>query len=184
MTPEQIVDLKHIAECREDGCKRMFQPLVRALLAEWECMTQMMQRIAEDVLPDPVRYADLTPEMVRDGFIKAWEERGREIETLRANLEQTIRDRDAAVSDHLTALDDAHAKGREIERLKAETADLWNKWSGAEETARTAEARLAKVAEAAGRALEQYTAGDDPADTANAMMQTLRVALAAAQQPR
>ena len=36
-------------------------------------MVQMMQRIAEDVLPDPVRYAVLTPEMVRDGFIKAWQ---------------------------------------------------------------------------------------------------------------
>jgi len=53
---------------------------IPGLTRQAERLTQMMQRIAEDVLPEPVRYDDLTPEMVRDGFIKAWNERGVEVE--------------------------------------------------------------------------------------------------------
>jgi hypothetical protein len=43
---------------------------IRRVLRWEERLVQMMQRIAEDVLPDPVRYDDLTPEIVRDAFIR------------------------------------------------------------------------------------------------------------------
>jgi hypothetical protein len=74
------------------------EDMVRALeeaQAEVERLTQMMERIGEDVLPDPVRYADLTPEIVRDAFIQRWnalsEELGEvlfERDTLRAALDE------------------------------------------------------------------------------------------------
>jgi hypothetical protein len=51
----------------QDRAKR-----AEAKLAEAERMVQMMQRIAEDVLSDPVKYDEITPEMVRDAFIKRW----------------------------------------------------------------------------------------------------------------
>ena len=62
------------------------EDMVRALEEaqdEVERLTQMMERIGEDVLPDPVRYADLTPEMVRDAFIQRWNELRAEVERLR-----------------------------------------------------------------------------------------------------
>jgi hypothetical protein len=56
---------------------------IRKVLRWEERLVQMMQRIAEDVLPEPVRYDDLTPEMVRDGFI-------RDHAALRARLARVI----------------------------------------------------------------------------------------------
>ncbi len=53
-------------------------------------LTQMMQRIGEDVLPDPVRYADLTPEMVRDAFIQRWNELRAEVERLKAEYAAAV----------------------------------------------------------------------------------------------
>ena len=48
--------------------------------------TQALQRIGEDVMPDPVRYADLTPEVVRDAFILYHMKAEAEVKRLRAEL--------------------------------------------------------------------------------------------------
>lgn len=58
---EKVNDLENACMVHHDEVARLREENAR--------LTQMMQRIAEDVLPDPVRYADLTPEMVRDAFI-------------------------------------------------------------------------------------------------------------------
>lgn len=68
--------LSHTRAC--DKCEA-----IRTVLAELDKATQALQRIGEDVMPDPVRYADLTPEVVRDAFIRYHIKAGAEVERLR-----------------------------------------------------------------------------------------------------
>lgn len=128
MTPEQIETLARLAEnidaeCAVKGADAHFYlnrndaADLRALLTEWEELTQMMQRIAEDVLPDPVRYADLTPEVVRDCFIRAWCERSREIEDAKGAIE--------LLRVELVRMDElARERGRERDEAKLDVAEL------------------------------------------------------------
>jgi hypothetical protein len=62
----------HIEACETCAACTCERDEALAKLAEAERMVQMMQRIAEDVLSDPVKYDEITPEMVRDAFIKRW----------------------------------------------------------------------------------------------------------------
>ena len=97
------------------------------VLRENERQTQMMQRIAEDVLPNPVRYADLTPEVVRDGFIKYHMRAGAEIISLRQRAEKAEAKLADATKKHALCVSEIdYLKGKlgaaeaEVERLRAE----------------------------------------------------------------
>ena len=113
--------------------------------AELDEATHALQRIGEDVLPDPVKYSDITPHSVVMGHIRSWIENHEEIARLRdiispgdaAAYEQGM----AALEAKLAALEHDYAEAQDI----AVQAGLGR--INAQDQLAAMEARLARVVE-------------------------------------